>query len=126
MTVQFIDIGGEKLAVMPLAEYERLIDAAEDQADAEAAIAAEGRREAGEEYLPADMADRLLAGESPLRIWRNHRGFSLHSISEQAGMSVSYLSQMETGKREGTAKVWRRLAKVLDLDVDDILPHNFE
>jgi len=122
MAVQFIDVGGEKLAVMPIADYDRLVAEAEDRADAQAAADAEGRRGAGEEYLPAEMADRLLAGESSLRVWRSHRGMTLQNLAENSGMSVGYLSQIETGQREGTAKVWRKLAAALRVDVDDILP----
>ena len=124
MAVQFIDIGGQKLAVMPAADYDRLVADVEDRADEQAAIEAERRREAGEEYLPAEMVDRLLAGESPLRIWRKHRGMTLEVLSGRSGISIGYLSQIEKGRRDGTVKAWRALAAALDLELDDILPQN--
>jgi len=126
MAVQFIDVGGEKLAVMPVADYDRLVAEAEDRADEQVAADAERRRQAGEEYLPADMVDRLLAGESPLRVWRKHRGMTLQRLSEEAGVSHTYISQIETGDRAGTAKVWRKLATALGLDLDDIVPQEAE
>jgi len=122
MAVQFIDIGGQKLAVMPAADYDRLIAEVEDRADEQAALEAERRREAGEEYLPAEMVDRLLAGESPLRIWRKHRGMTLGALSKRSGISIGYLSQIEKGVRDGPVKSWRALAAALDLELDDILP----
>jgi DNA-binding XRE family transcriptional regulator len=122
MAVQFIDIGGEKVAVMPIADYERLVSEVEDHADEQAAVDAEARRRAGEEYLPAGMVDRLLAGESPLRTWRKHRGMTLQALSGKSGISIGYLSQIEKGERDGAVKTWRTLAAALDLELDDILP----
>ena len=122
MTVQFIDIGGEKHAVMPIADYERLLADAEDRADARAAADAEERRSEGEEYLPSDMVDRLLAGDSALRVWRRHRGMTLERLAKSASLSTSHVSMLETAERQGTLKVWRRLSDALGVTVDDILP----
>ena len=122
MTVQIVEIAGQKMAVLPIADYERLLDLAEDNADALAAARAELRRQQGEEYLPAEMVDRLLAGESPLKTWRKHRGMTLDSLSKVAGLSKSFLSQIESVQRRGAPAIWRKLAEALAVMVDDILP----
>lgn len=124
MAVQFIEIGGEKMAILPAADYARLIEDAEDRADLRAAMDAEARRGGGEEYLPAEMVDRLLAGEAPLRVWRKHRGLTLQALGRKAGISHAYLSQIEQGVRKGTLKAWRALAAALDLTLDDIMPQS--
>lgn len=124
MAVQFIDVGGQKLAVMPVADYDRLVGEAEDCADEQAAANAESRRKAGEEYFPAELVDGLLAGESRLRVWRKYRGMTLQRLGEASGLSIGYLSQIEKGQREGTTKAWRKLAAALSLDLDDILPQD--
>ena len=124
MAVQFIDIGGEKLAVMPIADYDRLVAEAEDRADGQAALEAENRRKTGEEYVPVEIVDRLLAGESALRVWRKHRGMTLQALGKKVGISIPHISDIERGRRGGTAKVWRKLAVALDVDVDDILPRD--
>ncbi|HEY5721598.1 MAG TPA: hypothetical protein VIT45_04680 [Allosphingosinicella sp.] len=49
---------------LPLADHERLLDIAEAEADALAAADAERRRLEGEEYFPAEVVDRMLAGEN--------------------------------------------------------------
>ena len=126
MAVRFIDFDGEKLAAMPIADYERLVAEMEDRVDLYAAIGAENRRQAGEEYLPAEFVDRLLAGEAPLRAWRKHRGMTLKALGDKAGISIGYLSQLERGERAGTPRFWRGLAVVLGVAVDDILPHDPE
>jgi DNA-binding XRE family transcriptional regulator len=124
MTVQIVDIAGQKMAVLPVADYERLLDLAEEKADALAAAAAEQRRLAGEEYLPADMVDRLLAGENSLKVWRKHRGLTLGQLGETAGISRSFLSEIENGKRRGAPSLWRKLAEALGVSADDILPES--
>jgi DNA-binding XRE family transcriptional regulator len=122
MTVQIVEIAGQKMAVLPVAEYERLIDIAEDKADALAAAEAERRRDDGEEYLPADMLDRILAGENPLRVWRRHRGLTLEQLADAAGTHYPTLSRIENGQLQGRPALWRRLAEVLKVSADDILP----
>lgn len=104
-------------------DRQRLVECAEDQADARAAVAAEERRAAGEEYLASALVDRLASGEPPLRVWRTHRGLSLRALASAAGIAGSYLSQLENGRRDGAPRVWRALATALRLDVDDILPN---
>jgi len=42
-------------------------------------------------------------------------------LAKAAGISKPYLSQIETGKRRGTTKVFTAIAKALDLDLDDLM-----
>ena len=118
MTVQIVEIAGRKMAMLPVDDYERLLDIVEDKADALAAIQAEQRRHNGEEYLPAELVDRIMAGESPLKVWRNHRGMTLAAADSHKSM----LSEIENRKRLGTPQLLRRLAHALNVTVDDILP----
>ena len=122
MTTQFIDIAGHRMAVLPALEYERLLNAVEDRADADAAAHAEARRRDGEEYLPAEFVDRLLAGENALRVWRQFRGLSAVRLSELANVDQSRISELENGKAQGRPATWRSLANALKVSVDDILP----
>ena len=122
MTVQFIEIAGEKMVVMPMADYDRLIAQAENRYDIAMAANAQQRRDGGEEYLPVEMVDRLLAGEAPLRIWRKHRQLTQQELADRIGTTHVNLSLMERGKREGSVALWRRLARELDTNVEDIWP----
>lgn len=94
----------------------------EDKADLLAAMRAEQRRSDGEEYLPAEMVDRIVAGESSLKLWRKHRGFTLQELGKTVGVSQSFLSEIENGNRRGAPSLWRRLAEALNVSADDILP----
>jgi DNA-binding XRE family transcriptional regulator len=124
MTAQIVEIAGQKMAMLPVADYERLLELAENRGDALAAAAAEQRREGGEEYLPSAMVDRLLAGESPLRVWRSFRGVTQRNLSAAAGISHNFLSNLEAGKRRGAPDIWRKLAGALNVTVDDIIPED--
>ena len=105
------------------ADYEALLEALEDSRDVAAAIAAETRVASGEsEYLPAEVVGRLCAGEHPVRIWREHRGLSARALAVAAGMSPSYLVEIETGRKTGSIDAFRKLAFALDVTIDDLVP----
>jgi DNA-binding XRE family transcriptional regulator len=116
-------VTGERLAVLPEADYLALLEAADDAADRDAV---RGFRTAlarsDEELLPAVLVDRLLDGESPIRVWREHRGLTTHALAERAGLAQAYVSQIETGKRSGSLDTLTRLAAALGVTVDDLAP----
>jgi len=122
MTAQIVEIAGHKMAVLPMEEYERLLDVAEDRADEMAAESAERRRSAGEEYLPADMVDRILNGEPPLRVWREFRELSQVALAALVDTTSATISRLESGHMVGDRKRWRPIADALGVSVDDLLP----
>ncbi|QJE74091.1 helix-turn-helix transcriptional regulator [Aerophototrophica crusticola] len=73
------------------------------------------------EELPIEMVDRLLAGESPVRVWRDHRGLSQRALAEQAGMGPGYLADIEAGRKPGSADALKRLAAALSVDMGDLV-----
>src|SRR5262245_10378880 len=107
MIVQFITTpGGDRLAVMPEAEFLALQEAAEDREDAEAVRKFREKLAAGEEELiPAEIANRILDGENKVRVWREYRGLSQRDLAVKASVSTGYLSQIEGGSRDGTFDV---------------------
>lgn len=112
---------GERLVLLSEADYAALVDAAEDNADRLAVAAFRRRIAAGEEELvPAAVVDRLLAGENRVRVWREHRGLKASDLAAQAGIAQAFLSQIETGKRDGTVETYRKLADALGVTLDDL------
>lgn len=106
---------------MPRAEFERLVALLEDAEDVAAFDAAQRRLASGEEELvPASVADRLLAGESPVRVWRDHRGLAGKALAAQAGISAPYLAQIEAGQRDPSLSVLKALAAALGVGLDDL------
>jgi ribosome-binding protein aMBF1 (putative translation factor) len=112
---------GDRLAVVPLAEYERLQKAVEMLEDVSAYDEAKRKLAAGdEELVPQDIANRLIDGENPIRVWREYRGLSGRALAEAAGMSAAYLSQIESGRRDGSFDTMRRIANILKVSLDDL------
>jgi DNA-binding Xre family transcriptional regulator len=114
---------GERLAVLPMAEYQRLQEAAEELEDVRAYDEAKRRLEAGEdELLPHEFMVLMVDGESPVRVWRDYRGLKVRELAEGAGISAPYLSQIESGEREGSFDTMRRIADALKVSLDDLTP----
>ncbi len=113
---------GERMVVLPLKEYKRLRDAAENLDDVRAFDEAKRRLTTGEdELIPAKFADRIFNGESPVRVWRNYRGLSVKELAKRAKISAAYLSQIEGGSREGSISTMKALAATLSLEIDDLV-----
>ena len=112
---------GDRMAVIPLAEYERLVEAAEDAADVRAYDEAKRRLAAGEdELIPAEFVNRMIDGDNKVRVWREYRGLTIKALAEAAGLTPAYLSQIETGVREGTVETYKKIAAALRVRIDNI------
>jgi len=75
----------------------------------------------GEEALPAEIVWRMCAGESPVRVFREHRGLSATELASRAGVSPSCLSEIESGRKPGSARMLGALARILGVQVDDLI-----
>jgi DNA-binding XRE family transcriptional regulator len=113
---------GERLVVLSEADYRALLDAAENSADVAAVRDFRLMLEAGEEeLLPSEFVDRILNGENPVRVWRELRKMTSSALAEAAGVGQGYLSQIETGKREGTIETMKKISKALNVTLDDLV-----
>jgi DNA-binding XRE family transcriptional regulator len=124
MSVQIIEKSGKpEYAVIPYAEYQELLEMAQDARDIQDADVAMAELSAGEdESIPAAIAKRLVSGgEHPLKIWREYRGYTQESLGTEAGIGKSYVSQIEAGTKTGSTKVLRAIAKALQVEIDDLL-----
>ncbi len=123
MKVQVIEKDGRpEWAVIPYGEYERLIEAAEnmeDVRDYDAVKKALGN--GSEELVPSDVADQLLNGENPLRVWRKHRGLSVSELAAACGLTPAAVSQIENGKRSPSIEKLKAIAAALNVEVNDII-----
>ncbi len=113
------EVGGTlEVTTIPVADLEALIrrvEDAEDRRSIEAAL------KGPDDALPAELVTRMIAGESPLRIFREHRGLTLQALADQAGVGKSHLSQIENGKKSGSIDIYAKLADILDVTIDDLV-----
>ncbi|MGA2581637.1 MAG: helix-turn-helix transcriptional regulator [Tepidisphaeraceae bacterium] len=73
-----------------------------------------------EEAFPAEIAERLVAGENPIRVFREYRGLTQAQLAKSAKIARPYLAEIEAGKKEGSLSVLRAIAAALKLELDDI------
>ena len=90
----------------------------EEGEDVAAYDAAKARHE---ESFSEDVTARLIAGENPIKVFREYRGWTQRELSETAGTTAPYLSQIETGRRTGSVKLLHRLADALRVELGDLV-----
>lgn len=114
--VQVIEKDGKPdFHVVPAELWERVREMVEDAEDA-AAYAEAIAKDDGVRF-PAPVARAIAGGAHPLRAWRDARGLTLQALADAAGLSKPYVSQIESGKRAGTAATLKKLAAALRIPV---------
>ena len=118
--VQVIERDGKPdFYVVPADIWERVKGMVEDAEDA--AAYAEAVANDDGVRIPAAVVFADLGGRTRLRAWREHRGLTLQALADAAGVSKPYVSQLECGKRAGTAATLKKLANALGVPVGALL-----
>ena len=118
MKTQVIEKKGRRFAVVPLKEFEQLVHDSEMLEDIRAYDAAKHRKE---EAFPSEVASRLVSGENPIRVFREYRGLTQQQLAKTVKIARPYLAELEAGRKEGSVTVLKALAKVLRLELADIV-----
>lgn len=116
MSTQIIELNGvPAFAVVPVAEWNALLARLEEIQDV-----ADARATRDTECFPAAFADRLLSGESPLRVWREYRGVTLQALADACGVTRQMISMIERNKAKPSSDLLGKLAGALGCDMDDL------
>jgi ribosome-binding protein aMBF1 (putative translation factor) len=122
MTVRFEKTKKGEVAILPRAEYETLVArAAEADEDAGTArVVARARKEIAEgaPLIPKEIVDRIADGENAIRVLREWREVTQMHLSFKTDIGQGYISDLETGRRKGTAKALKRIAAELKVPLD--------
>jgi len=110
-------------AVLPYADYEALLDAAEMASDVSAYRNAKRALAVGEdESIPYAMVEKiLLHGANPVAEWRRHRGLTQVALAERAGVTQAAIASIERGKRKPSVELLMKLADALGVTMDDLV-----
>lgn len=73
-----------------------------------------------DEMIPEDVVRRLVNGENHVKVWRDYRNITARELAALAGISAPYLSEIETGKKDGTLATMKKIADALRIDLDDL------
>jgi DNA-binding XRE family transcriptional regulator len=100
MKHDLLHIQGKPYVLIPLHEYRAMVSSDSDTG------------------LPDDILDAIVAGEeSPIKILRKHLGLTQTALAKKSGISRPYLTEIETGKKDGSIRAMKALAEVLGVNV---------
>ena len=103
----------EETITMTRKEYDTLIERNSELEDRLAAIDADdGVR------IPHAVALAIINGKRPIVAFRNYQGVTLQELSERTGLAVSYLSEIERGRKAGSTSALARIAGALGTTID--------
>jgi len=102
MDHDLLHIQGKPYVLVPLHQYRMLSGQSEE-------------REEGN--LPQEVLDAIYIGEhSPIKIIRKHRGMTQSDLAHVSGLSRPYLTEIETGKKDGSVNAIRAIAEALHVN----------
>jgi hypothetical protein len=111
MNVRFQKTARGEVAILPRKEYEALVikaaEADEDTGTVRLVARARSEVAAGAPLLPKQVVERLTNGENPVRVMREWRDVTQLHLSFKTNLSQGYISDVETGRRKGTAAALR-------------------
>ena len=108
-------------------DYEKLSDgriaiSPDDFEDIMDIIAYEDAKSQGGEGFPVELVERILInGESPLRVYREYRGFTQVQLAEKVALTQTSIADLEKGKSKGSIETWKALSSALSVDIDDLV-----
>lgn len=123
MNMQIIERKGKpEYAVLPYDDYLHLLEDARMLEDLRAYDQAKATLARGEdELVPAQVVDRLLDDDNPVRVWREYRALTQAQLGELAGVSISTISYIESGTRQPSVSVIKSIASALRVDIDELV-----
>lgn len=100
MKYDLLHIQGKPYVLVPLHDYRGMVSGGQNK------------------QLPDEILDALTARqESPVKILRKYHGLTQADLANRAGISRPYLTEIETGKKDGSIRAMKSLAEVLDVSV---------
>ena len=119
----------EATVTLMRADYEALMERLEeahdlvavDRSEAWRAVVGEGQARRLS-YTAAEARRMVLDDVSALTIWRERTGLSQRALARAAGVSASYLAEIEGGRKPGSAAAVRAIALVLQVPMEHLMP----
>ncbi len=109
-------MSGHETVTLTRADYDALLERTGELEDRLAAAEA-----VGDARMPHAVALAVTAGTRPVRAFRNHGGLTLRELSRRSGVSVSYLSEIEQGRKPGSIAALSRIATALGVSIDSLV-----
>ncbi|MBI1300078.1 MAG: helix-turn-helix domain-containing protein [Alphaproteobacteria bacterium] len=76
---------------------------------------------ANDNSLPDHVLNELAARQNhPIKVIRKYRGMTQNDLAEASGISRPYLTEIETGKKDGSIRAMKAIAEALEVSVGDL------
>lgn len=76
----------------------------------------------GDASLPDDVAEQIARGTGhPIKIIRKHRGMTQGDLADAAGISRPYLTEIETGRKDGSIRAIKAIADALNVSMEKLI-----
>jgi DNA-binding XRE family transcriptional regulator len=124
MHIEIFKQGNTNFIKIPEVEFNNLLAELEDLQDIQDIRSAKEYIAAGEETFPSEFVSKLLDAKNSghkVAIWREYRGIKRNELATAAGVTGSYISMIENGKRKGDITLFRKIAGALSCNVDDLI-----
>ncbi len=70
---------------------------------------------------PKEIRQRIVdKEESPVRIFRDYRKMTQSDLANKVGVDKSMISHIENGNKKGSTKTLLKIAKALNMDLNDL------
>ena len=113
---------GDDIVILSRDEYDRLIEAREDAADAKTARQVlEEIASGAETVLSESELEEFLEAKTPLAFWRKKRGMTQANLANATGVAQGFLSEIESGQKPGTPATLKKIAEALNVKIDDLI-----
>ena len=101
MNYDIIHIAGKPHVLVPIHDYTAL------------------KNSGNNNKLPESVLEQLtLKNDSAIKVIRKYRGMTQGNLAEAAGISRPYLTEIETGKKDGSIRALKSIAGVLDVSLE--------
>ena len=118
MKVETVKEHGHEYVLVPKEQYNQLLEDAEMLRDIREFREAKA---VNEETYPSEVVNRLILNEeSPIRVYRDHRGLTQQQLADRCGIQRAYLAEIETGRKSGSVKTLKAIAAALGVDLTSI------
>jgi DNA-binding XRE family transcriptional regulator len=108
-----------EFVVLTYSEYEAILEALEDKEDI---AAIKEFRTTTEETIPWEVVKSISDGKNAIRVFREFRGIPQAKLAKQAGISRQYLCQIENKERQGSSKILKKIAAILQVNIESLIP----
>lgn len=102
MDHDLLHIQGKPYVLVPLHEYRSLTGKSEERIEGN---------------LPQEILDAIyVRTDHPVKIVRKHRGMTQSDLAQLSGLSRPYLTEIETGKKNGSVNAIKAIADALHVN----------